>query len=101
MLLLVIGMVAGLAVLYGSIWFYGKRAKGDYKELLATVVDFEFYTLHRERCGWLFSRFYRKVYQYTEDGEYKIYKGKLRSMRHTIIPVFLTKGKKHIYTGIC
>lgn len=94
-------MVAGLAVLYGSIWFYGKRAKGDYKELLATVVDFEFYTLHRERCGWLFSRFYRKVYQYTEDGEYKIYKGKLRSMRHTIIPVFLTKGKKHIYTGIC
>ncbi|MCM1159630.1 MAG: hypothetical protein NC412_00260 [Roseburia sp.] len=91
-----IGIVIGAIWLYGIIRFYTKKRKGDYIELLATIVDIEYYPPYSKRFGWLLSRYYCKVYQYTENGEYKIYKGEPRYVRRaiSITPIFLLKGKR-------
>lgn len=89
-----IGIVIGAIWLYGIIRFYKKKRQGDYNELLATIVDIEYYTSYKKRCSWLLSRYYCKVYQYTENGEYKIYKGEFHSVRHAVTPAFLLKGKR-------
>lgn len=89
-----IGIVIGVIWLYGIIRFYKKKRKGDYNELLATIVDIEYDPPYSGYLGWLLSRYYCKVYQYTENGEYKIYRGEPRYVRRAITPVFLLKGKR-------
>lgn len=64
--------------LYKSVRFYVKKARGDYEKQQAEVVDHKFYTNHKARCdeGSL-PAFYRNIYQYMENGEYKIYEGRI------------------------
>lgn len=101
-LLIVIGVVILLALRYKSIRFKRKRAKGDYKELEATVVDFEFKDVW-DFDGDSVTRYCRKVYEYLEDGEYKIYVGETMHRGSFIDDFFCSraKGKKaYLYQDI-